>query len=778
MPIRIVSKEFTDLYGNTLDFWESNSGDIHQVEYLVMEQILVISSSENYLSFNALENTITWSNGSWLVEGFRVGDSILYRNYDNTGTPILAPLGASIVSITGSNNQILQLDNLDPTYIPDLVAGEYFAIWNALTGARNEELVVQFNQVQTGSTGNEYSPIDGEATRVLFDIKNAPGYPFFPSGTIIPGSQFGKRSGQYDLRMELETTNLIPTNYGGTINVGEISILRMTFINSGMLVPQLFDQNKCLKIFTILEFARLLGEPFYRNQLIDSELANTGYFDEAYNVGVVDAEIIQGVSQLAFDFQSTGQIIVRSTTTPLTQVALGMSYIPIDEEYYRNKQESQSTLGMTIYTQPDFAFTSGITSPENPELAKYVFQITGTTFVGNDCTIDYIFTPNLEFKEFMLGRDQGDRLFQVWVKVNNVNLLVFNDQLVSNPPIAGALTMDNTEFVDHSYNTENTFITQLGYTANTEDDLGYIGKFSIDNGTEIESFTARIEAYNSVTQEEFVLLQSFFSFSDIPLQSGIYPVDLENPIISTLPTTSVKRISTLTREPSIDTLTTYGLKIYFPFLLRWEYWLTQFNASDDFYPNQNKNWYQYDTTGSWIVRLHLELVKDSQAFVFDDDLEILDYDNNDNIDSQIDLIRDSTSQIIDIAVQNELHRVKGTHVLNDGTTWDQATTWGMITIEPKESGPRWICSSIIPFDNNSANPLTPLSGLLCSLTFPSPDTAILECYFDSSKINSLNGIKFTSKIKQRCTPFGDEVKLTTDNDEKITTNNIDKFKAI
>lgn len=778
MPIRIISKEFRDLNGNTLDFWQSNSGDIIQSEYLIMEQILVISSNQNYLSFNALENQISWSSGSWLVEGFRVGDTLLYRLFDDTGNPILAPFGSTIISITGSNNNILQLDNLDPTYIPDIVSGEYFAIWNALTGARNEELVVSFNEVQTGSTGNEYSAIDGEATRFLFDIKNTPGYPFIPSGTIIPGSQFGKKSGQYALTMELETTNLIPTDYGGTINVGEITKLRMTFINSGILTPNLFDQNKCLKIFTIFEFARLLGEPFFRNQLITSETANTGYFNESYNVGIVDAQIIQGVDSLAFDFQSSGQIKVQSTTNPLTRIAVGMSYVPIDEEYYRNKSESQSSLGMTIFTQNDFTFFSGQTSPENPDQAKYTFQISGISYIGNDCVIDYIFTPSLLFKEFMLGRDQGDRLFQIWVKVNNVNLLVFNDQLVSNPPIAGALNMDRTEIVDHSYNTENTFITQLGYTANIEDDLGYIGKFSVDNGTEIESFTARIEAYNSVTEEEFTLLQSFFSFNDIPLQSGIYPVDLSNPIISTLPTTSVKRISRLIRESSLDTPTSYGIKIYFPFLLRWEYWLNQFNANDDFYPNQNKNWYPYDSTGNWIVRLHLELVKDSQAFVFDDDLEILNYNNNDNIDSEIDLFRDSTGQQIDIAIQNELHRVKATHILNDGSTWDQSTTWGMITIEPFESGPRWICSSIIPFDNNNSNPLTPLNGLLCSLTFPSPDTAILECYFDSARINSLNGIKFTSKIKQRCTPFGEEAKLTTDNEEKITTDNIEKNKSI
>ena len=777
MPIRIVNKSFRDLNSNVLDFYQSNAGDIQLIEYLILEQILVIGSSSNYLNYNALENKITWSSGSWLVEGFRINDTVNYRTFDETGTPLNTIQSTTIVSVSGSNNNVLQLNNLDPSYIPDITNGEYFAIWNALTGARNEELVVSINQTQTGQTGNQYSAIDGESTRFLFDIKNAPNYPFFPSGQIIQGSQFGKRSGQFAVTMELETTTLSPLNYGGTIDVGEISILRMRLINAGILTPSLFDQNKCLKIFSILEFARLLGEPFNRNQLITSETANTGYFDEAYNVGVVDAEILQGISELSFDTQTSGQFKVNSLTGNLTSIGLGASYVPTDEDYFRNKPESQSSLCMTIFTQLDFTFTAGQTSPQNPSQASYNFQITNITFLGTEATVDYTFTPNQEFNDFMTARDPGDRTFQVWAKVNNVNLLLYNAQLTSNPPVAGALNLENSQFFGHSYNVTDTFVTELGYTANIEDDLGFVGKFLIDNGTEIQSFTARIEAYNTSTQEEFTLLSTFYSFLGIPLQNGIYPLNQSNPIIATLPTTSEKRISTLIREPGMDTLTQYGVKIYFPFLLRWEYWLSQLNANDDFYPNQNKNWYPYDSTGSWTVRLHLELVRNNLAYVYDDPLTILNYDNNDNIDSQIDLIRESTGQIVDIAIENEIMRVRGTHVLNDGSSWDQNSTWGMLTVEPYESAQRWICSSIIPFDNNASNPLTPLTGLLCSLTFPSPDTAVLECFFDSTKINLSNGCKFTSKIKQRCTPFGIEEKLTTDNQQKITTDDVNKNKS-
>ncbi len=746
MPIRIIDQSFTDLNNITLDFFQSNAGDMQVIEFKILEQILVIGNSENYLGYNALENKITWSQGSWLVEGFRVGDTINYRKYDSTGAPILAIQSTTIQSVSGNNNNVCQLASFNSNYIPDIASGEYFAIWNALTGARNEELVVNFNFPQSGSTGNEYSFIDGEATRFLIDIKNAPNYPFFPSGQIIPATQFGNESGQFECSMELETTTITPISVGGTIDVGEVSILRMRLVNYGILTQSLFAQNNCIKLFTILEFARLLGEPFNRYQLITSEDANTGYFDEAYNVGVINAEVIDPISTLAFDASTTGTFKIKSLTSVMTRYGVGASYFPLDEDYYRNKINDQSELCMTIYTHKHTDFIP-ITSPSNPNGANYTFKINSTSYVGTEATVDFTFTPNADFNTFMSARDGGDRTFQVWAKVNDVNLLVFNGQLESNPPIGGALTMETTDFLYHNENTVSSSLTDYNADADIEDDLGYVGTFTIDNDTSVQSFTARIEAYNTTTGDEFTLLSAFFNFLTVPIQNGIYPINQQIPIINTLPTTSEKRIAFLTRETSLDTATKYGLKIYFPFLLRWEYWLEQLNANSAFYPNQNKNWFPYSSVTNWNVRLHLESVQNNLAYTFDNDIAIRNYDNSKAITSEIDLIRDSTGQIVTVAIENELMRVKGTHTLTTGQNWQQSSVWGMITVEPTESQPRHICSSVVAYDNNISNPLTPLTGLFCSLTFPSANVAVFECYFDSSKINLENGVKFTSKIK-------------------------------
>lgn len=97
----------------------------------------------------------------------------------------------------------------------------------------------------------------------------------------------------------------------------------------------------------------------------------------------------------------------------------------------------------------------------------------------------------------------------------------------------------------------------------------------------------------------------------------------------------------------------------------------------------------------------------------------------------------------------------------------------MLTIEPKESAPRSICSSIVPYDN-TPNPLTPISGLLCSLTFPIPNVAILKCKFNPNLIDLSNGVKITAKIKQGCDGIVELLKSTTDDTDKDTTEDIRK----
>lgn len=774
MAITILNKTYTDIYGNSKPYYETNAGDITAVEFLVMEQILVISNASTYLTYNALQNTIIGASTNWLAEGFRVNNPVFIRKYDSGGT-LITSVGQNIVNIFGTNNNTIQLDDLPTSIIPDITANEYLAIYDGNTGNRNEELVLYINLTNNGQTGNVFSPIDGEATRIQFDIKNEPNFPFFPSGQIITGTAVNNKSGQYAVSAEIETTTLNPTDYGGTIGIGFINKIKINLINSGILLPDLFSFNNCLKPYIAIEYARILGEPFNRSTTIVNDDANTGFFNEAFNVGTINATLVQGITTLAYDAPTTGQIVVE-TTAPTSDVALGLSYAPATEAYYKNRTYTQSELGFTIPSTPTFVLATPTTSPTNDSGANYTIEVTSTSVVGNTITIDFIFTPNSDFDTFFNAREDGDRLFYVWVKVGNVNLLAFGGQLESNPPIGGLLDMVQNIVVDHSENITDSVDTALGYEANTEDDLAFIGKFRLDIDEVVESFTARLEAYNSTTGDSFTLLNTFFSFSAIPQVGGKYILNEVAPVSNILPTTSVKNTALLTLEPSIDTPTSYGVKIYYPFIFYWQYWISQLNASADFYPNeQNKNYYPYDTTGDWGVRIHLEKVVNNLAYTFDDDLTIKDYDSNPDISQTIELYRVSTNQLVNVIVQGEQHRIEAYHELINGEVWTSGA-WGMITIEPTESSPRWLISTIVPHDFNPANPLSPITGNFASLDYLSPTLIKITAYLNANNINLNNGAKITAKVKGCSLKENIIGKITTDDTPKITTN--DDIKII
>jgi hypothetical protein len=772
MAITIINKEFTYLDGSQKTFYEANAGDRIEIKFKILEQILVASGGSNFLSFNLFDNTINWSGGSWLIEGFRVGESYQLRKYDSAGNPIGGATQQTVIAISGTNNNIIKFNDINPSVVPNLTNGEIVVIYQA-TDYRREEIITYANHVQSNNAGNEFSLIDGEATGFRIDITQIPGYPYaIPNGYTAPFTPVGKHSGQFATNCELIFSNETPTSAGFQINVGFIYYIKFTVIQSGIYDPSQFVQNFCLKFYAKMQFARFVGEPFERNQLIFNDEANTGWYDEPYNVGFSDAVLVQGITEIGYDAPTNAQIII-NTPTAVTDIGLGFSYIPGDEDYYKNQIPDQSVYGMTIPTTPTFALNNFV-SPTNPDGANYTVNVTNVTNFSGVVTIDLTITPNPAFDAFMTGREVGDQTFYVWAKVGSVNLLVFNGQLTSNPPIGGPLQLETAGYYDHKQNIDSVTATvENGYEANVEDDLAFVGSFLLNLNDICETFLARIEAYNTVTDEAFTLAQTFFNFAGVPQIAGKYILNQTSNVYSILPNTSLKKDAKFVLEPSLDTPTKYGVKIFFPFIYRWEYWLQQANANNDFYPNdQTKNWVPYGNTGDWTLRLHLELNKAGLGYVYDDNVIIKDYDSDPDIKQTIELYINATNQLANIVTIGQLMRVETTHELIDGQFWETPSVWGQITVEPKESATRYLLSTTVPFDNNINNPLNPISGSFAQLTFPTPSVAKIVCLFDPGKIDLTNGCKFTTKIKGCTTDVLAFGKVTTEDEPKVTTDDI------
>jgi len=663
MPIQVVSKDFTDIFGNSLSFYQANAGDKITFTADLHSSIRISSQQSPFqLNLSVYPYEITSPSLSWIEEGFRLNDTVQVSIWDPFSATPLNQYNANIDYI---DDNVIGLSTMLGWF--DVTQQQYVTIQTV--GRDRDTLDVLLNQVLNSTAGTEFSLIDGEVTRFKFTNINGTSI-----GTTLTGVQTGLQSGQFEASATLQRL----ANPGGSERAYRLTI---EYIQMGVYSSTWFETSNCLKTYLKLEWASLANEPFGKTIKIFNDAADTGWFDQAFNTQVINATLVQGIDYLDYQYPTTGQFVI------------------------------------------DSAFFDGL--------------------------------------------ELGNRNFYVWAKWGTVNLLLFSGELETTPPIGGILEPVRVDFFDHSEQLTEAVNNDDSCTGNIEDDFGFSGIFRLEEGVQYESMTARIEAYNTVTQESFTLNQVFFDFTSVPFNGTQHLLNLTIPVQSQLPTTSVKRDASLFLLPSANITGEYGINLYFPFLYRWEYWLPQNNADADFYPNdQTKNWYPYGNTGDWTLRLHVQLIKDGLAYIYDNDVVIYNYDSDPEIDQEIELYRVSTGQNVQVVIDGELHRVVATHTLTDGTGWDQVGTWGMITVEPTESSPRYIVSTVVPYDYNPSNPLSPISGLLVDITYPTPDVAVMECYFDPTIMDLSNGVKFTTKIKG-CTS---EEFLT----QKITTNSIVK----
>lgn len=722
MPITISSIDFEDMFSVNRTFYQANAGDKQTFTCTITENIAIAETPSVLLTYFAGINQVNLSGANFLTEGFEPGDEIEIIIYNSNGN-VHYTNTVDIVSVTATSMVV----NANLTWKSGT---QYvYIIAKQKGGSKRNGLELNLNFVSQSGAINANSLIDGSVNRILFNLTGT------TNGQTVTGNQVNIRSGQYAVSATITDQTTYP-------NKTRTYDLEVEFIQNGAMLPSSFDFGGCLKPYFGLVWQRTYGNPNNNLTHVICDNANTGWFDEPYNTGVANASLVSGITTLEFNTVQTGTISIDSASTSF---GFGAGYIPVDANYYKNQTVDQSELSMFVETQTSTAPII-LTSPLNPSGAGYTLEFSNPVTVGTVTTWDWEFTPNSAFITFMDGQSIGDRLFYIWAKYGTMNLLLFADQLSEQPPAPGVLDMIIHRFTDHSQNFDDDNTTKFGFQGNIEDDIAFIGKFLVPINATMKYTKAEIWAVNSVTNEEFLLNSSYFDFTSVPKVGGYYPINQSQTVITTLPTTSEKLTAQLERDPSVDTITDYGIRVYLPFFYSWEYWINQPNAAPIFYPNrQTRNWYPYGTETNWDLQLRITADINSLDHIYSENIVIKNYDSDPNINQTMTLQVVSTAQNVNVIVEGELHYVVATHLTTG--VWDQSTVWGMITVEPTEGAPRWICSTVVPFDNNQANPLTPITGAFATLTFSAPNLAVITCYFDPSKINLTNGVKFTSKIK-------------------------------
>lgn len=766
MPIVVLNSEYQDGFGYTGNTYVSNAGDVSTLELTVAESIRVTTVS-NPFTFDPILNILTSPAQSWLDEGFRPGDTVVISKYDSAGVLIVGH-ETTVASVTDTE---LNVDTWAAGLFYDIAAGEIMVViplTAPLPGGvprRREDLLIEFNHSLNDQAGASASLIDGEVTRAFFSNLSA----LAVSGTQS-GSMVGNESGQFLQSVDIEYLGL---------NADSFNEYKLTFVfaNSGIYDQSWFSAGDCLKTFVKGLWSSKVGEVFDRAEFKYDNQANTGWFNEANNISVpTGGSVVSPIAELQYNVAPNNVIFeVDLAGTNINDLAIGGAYVSINDEYYKNQVYNQNNLTYllpttTIAALGNYVSNNGVGSYS---AGNWEITVNSITPSGGNAIIDLDWSCNSTLQAFFESREEDDKLFYLWVKVGNTNHLVYSTQLVKELPVGGALTMNSDYgFLDHSQNSTSIAGGHTGFTGDTEDDIAYYGTFYLDLfKTTYKGINLRVEAYNTVTEDAFTLQQSNFSFGGVTYQAstGKYLLNETATINTELPTTSNKRNAEVKLTGFVD-ITQYEVSVYYPFLLNWKYWLPLSGVSTDFAPNETQDWEQYDNLANWQIRMVVELDDDGLAFVHTNTLIDNPYDNNADVNSTIELKRQSDNSVVSIIPEGEQLFIESTHELTTGN-WDVQKVWGMITVEPKESSPRWISSTIVPFDNNALNPLRPISGLLATIDYLAPNIVTLKCKFDPNKIDLSNGVKITAKIKQVCLDIVEVSKETTLNEDKLTTDN-------
>lgn len=702
MPTRLISNSYSDIFGNTLSYYKSNVGDKITLTNTIETNISITEDSTNNIKLDWIDNQIIIQGSlSWINEGFKIGDTISLIAYNPSGT-IYSTRNFTIDYV---DNYVLGVVGTLGTYYDD--SGAILRVIN--TSRYYEDLELYFNHILNDAQPTFSSLIDGELSKIMFNGIDS----LAVSGTLN-GVLVGNKSGQY----------LISSVITRIADVGDYRRyeIETTFINSGIYDSTSFDNGNCLKLALNFRMYAESGNITNVQEFKYSELANTGYFDQAYNVDTPNATLTQGIDIIAYNQETTFDIIVDTTET---EFSLGCSYIPIDEDYYKNKVTSQIELGYLLNQQ---ILAVGTIASEN---GTYEIEVNSINIVGTTHTINVTFRPLTNFDTFILSKSDSDRLFRIWIKAGNINLTVFNDQITKVFDAELPLNTSLFTYIRHDDNNQSSILQTIN-KVNNEDDIALYSKFTLTPNKVYNGLNVSIVAYNSVTFEEFDLESMYFDFSTAQISnSGQYILNISQNVSNNLPNTSNKKTAKLLN-------TTGTASIYYPFIVRWENWLSQTNADVSFYPNQNKDWFNY-ISGDWTVKAKLSLETSETNYTEYKNLPIYDYDSEANITSSIELY-DSSNNLVTGVISGQIMKIKAIHTFTNYPT----DCWGQITIEPFENSPRWLISTVIDTDNNVNCPLIPITGTNASLTINGHD-AIIECYLDTNKLN-LQNVSITSKI--------------------------------
>lgn len=767
MPITLTNTEFTDVFGNVTNVFKANAGDLVSCKHSFKSAVYTSSLDNNNITIDKLYNRLTRSIGSWINDGFRVGDTYTFK--------VVNDVNSVVNTYTGTINEVYDTYMI-VTGLPSMngvSSSSSGYIYHIYTTTSFDYLKLGLNFVDNDNPNPSLqSLIDGESS--VFAIDGISALSIASSLTL---GQLGKKSGNYSISNVQVTRN---ANISNPFGIGmDFKTFDVTFDITflGNLFPDAFKGSKCLKLYTQFELKMDKDEKYIPYTFKQNEKADTGYFDEGYNSEATNITSVTGPAKLYYNEPTTFNFSVVTNNSALTEFELGACYISIDEDYNLNKKESQDTylpiLRSGVLTDTSDGWTA---SSSGNAFDLTLVSVTRTTGVGTSTFSGSItFNPNYananDFGKLIESRGDNERHFIVYFKVGNTNAILFDSQLEYKEPIGVEITPLESFFINHDQNNDHSDLTyppSSDTDFNIQDDIAYFCEFELNESDVNEKVNIKVVCFNTSDNSEFELQSLSYDISQQDLNNWIntsQDVNLE------LPVSSAKRTSYLNELTPISA-GVIQLRLYYPFLIRWEDFIQQLNATSYFKSNSidTQNWMNYFQS-TYQVRMKLEIERNGVVDYCYEQVVFYDYDDS-TVVTTIQLFDSTGTTEYNTIVNNQIYLVKATNVFPSDIS--AFYSYGQITIQQKNAKPRTLISTEI--DCDLGNPLYGINNNRVELNLINPTTIELTCLLDANKLNGSN-YEITSKISTEGYDNNhiEYTKLMEDGTIKLTEDAIEKI---
>ena len=755
---------FLDEVYNGNNFLSANVGDWVTAEAKFMHYVnfdnSVITSS---LIIHAVSSTywVELLDGSdWSDYGFADGKSVNFANHN--------------LSTSSVNNVTSTVDYLDGnlmflTSYPSTMGVGQFPMNNS-SGVLDkwfeisqtsapEKLEFDFNLTSTTSLD---SVIDGNINRFKVDNVNT-----MSVTNTIDMTQINSKSG--GLIEDVELTLDYESAGGHRKYTVSYKFLNWAFIQDGDNAPTWFDGvDTVAPINRVRVYSELNNPNLVMEATSSNTNANCGGFNENYNTGIENYTFeslvlkdLVGTVVDSIDYCNTTKFeaVINAPAGQLDTVRsrfnIGMTWIPQDTAEYQNKITNLGDNLAVLAPKFDFPHspTPSITQyngyNNTAHSIQWSFKNVHFEIVGDTVIVKGDVFPtnnNSYFSTLSLGELKHTMWVSCWRDdvANNQrkksSTKIFDEDVICNPELGKDL-----RFPVFLYDHDNYVVS----TTTTEDDVRFLTEIILEQNVNYEYISAGLKMVNSVTDESFDLEKFVFNFVNVPYVNGKYEVNETIPRNFNLPPTTDRNDITLSRVPAQDEGVFYRLNLDYGFENDWRYWLSQANASLDFFNNANyqnglnKDWQKYTQNADWTMKMELLINKGVVTDYQTNTIGINDYEFED-VTETTTLINLTDNTTPSSFIENTEMEVTTLLTWNTGI-YDADSVWAEVTIEDFESGNRWVLSSVLPQGFISSNPLKSVIASDKLDVQIALNVATLKYKIDTTQID-VNKVSITSRI--------------------------------